>query len=256
MNKDEYLYMDTLEKTDLTTYNFINNILVKQQGEVSFASHEIKNQLSFIRSSYQLISRKHPESENFSFWPELGNSINTLIEFMERTSLYRYSSKANPANMNITSLLYSLPDLMDERFPSEIRRFCFDTDVRSITIYGDYERLVIAFTELLANACEASQYNDTIYINSRIDDQNKHVTITLTNPGTINVPSVTDPLTDTEAPLTQQLCTPFYTDKKSHAGLGLSIIYQICCTHNAEFHIGCTDQSTSAEITFPVIEIN
>lgn len=256
MNKEEYLYMNTLEKTDQTTYDFINNILTRQRSEISFASHEIKNQLSFIRSSYQLISRKHPESENFSFWPELGNSINNLIYFMDRTSLYRYSFKSNPANMNITGLLYSLPDLMDERFPSEIRRFCFDTDVRTITIHADYERLVIAFTELLANACEASQYDDTICISSHVDEESNRITITLTNPGTINIPPDTDPLIDAGVALSQQLCTPFYTDKKSHAGLGLPIVYQICCTHNADFHINCTEHSTSTEIIFPIIDIS
>lgn len=256
MNKDEYLYMATLEKTHPETYDFINTVIERHRSEISFASHEIKNQLSFIRSSYQLISRKHPEAEHFSFWPELGDSINHLIAYMDRTSLYRYSFKCNPSNINITGLLYSLPDLMDEHFPSEIRQFCFDTDIRTITICADYERLSIAFVELLANACEASQYDDAICISSHVNEAGNQITVTLTNPGELVLPTEADTMVDTTASFTEQLCTPFYTSKKAHAGLGLAIIHQICHTHHADFHISCVNHITSAEITFPIVNIS
>ena len=258
MNKEEYLYMQTLKENDPKTYDFINNLLKQQRDEVSFASHEIKNQLSFLRSSYQLISRKYPETKEFSFWSQLGASVDTLIDFMERTSLYRYSFKAAFSDISITKLLYSLPDIMDERFPNETRLFSFDIDIRDIIIEADCERLSIAFSEILANAYEASQNNDTIYISSHIDEQSQHIKIKFINPGTISIPDEASPLIDCNAPLTGQLCTPFYTDKKSHTGLGLAIVSGVCCTHNADFSINCDDNSkyTTAEITFPIKYIN
>lgn len=252
MNKEEYLYMNTLKESNPEVYNFINNLLKTQRDEISFASHEIKNQLSFIISSYQLISRKYPETADFAFWSQLGASVNTLINFMERTSLYRYSFKANPSDLNITKLLYSLPDIMDEHFPAETRHFDYDIDTRDIILDADYERLSIAFTEILTNAYEASEHEATIYIGSRVNEQTKCITVTFTNPGNITPPDETEPLIDVSDTLTRQLCTPFYTDKKAHSGLGLAIVNEVCCTHNAELRIDCKDNKTAIEMTFPI----
>ena len=97
MNKEDSFYMDTLEKTQPETFDFINHLSEQCHSELSFASHEINNQLSFIRSSYQLISKKHPETKDFPFWAELGDAVNHIISYMERTGLYRYSFKYVPA---------------------------------------------------------------------------------------------------------------------------------------------------------------
>ena len=66
MNKEDSFYMDTLEKTQPETFDFINHLSEQCHSELSFASHEINNQLSFIRSSYQLISKKAPGNQRLS----------------------------------------------------------------------------------------------------------------------------------------------------------------------------------------------
>ena len=81
MNKEDSFYMDTLEKTQPETFDFINHLSEQCHSELSFASHEINNQLSFIRSSYQLISKKHPETKDFPFWAELGDAVIRFREF-------------------------------------------------------------------------------------------------------------------------------------------------------------------------------
>ena len=81
MNKEDSFYMDTLEKTQPETFDFINHLSEQCHSELSFASHEINNQLSFIRSSYQLISKKHPETKDFPFWAELGDAVNHIRNF-------------------------------------------------------------------------------------------------------------------------------------------------------------------------------
>ena len=48
MNKEDSFYMDTLEKTQPETFDFINHLSEQCHSELSFASHEINNQLSFI----------------------------------------------------------------------------------------------------------------------------------------------------------------------------------------------------------------
>lgn len=47
----------------------------------------------------------------------------------------------------------------------------------------------------------------------------------------------TNPPIDADAPLTAQLSTPFFSTKENHAGLGLSIVAQVCHTHHAGFEL-------------------
>ncbi len=260
MNKQDSIYMDTLEKTQPETFDFINRLTEQCHSELSFASHEINNQLSFIRSSYQLISKKHPETKDFLFWNELGDAVNHVISYMERTGLYRYSFKYIPVKFNLTEFLYTLPDRFDEQFPEQPHPFQFDTDTRDIFICADSERLLSAFSELLANAAEADNTCGCIQIHSHVNVCGHTVTVSVTGKGTI--PDIvfdetqTNPLVDPDTPLSVQLCTPFYTTKKEHTGLGLSIVSQVCRTHHAEFDICSNKGLTTASITFPILALD
>ena len=257
MNKEDSFYMDTLEKTQPETFDFINHLSEQCHSELSFASHEINNQLSFIRSSYQLISKKHPETKDFPFWAELGDAVNHIISYMKRTDLYRYSFKYVPAKLNLTEFLYSLPDIFDEQFPNRANAFQFDIDTRNIFICADSKRLLSAFSELLANAAEADTSCSSIQIHSHVNACGHTVTVSVTGKGSLSEINPnemqTNPLIDADAPLTAQLSTPFFSTKENHAGLGLSIVAQVCHTHHAGFELYSRNGFTTAGITFPIL---
>jgi nitrogen-specific signal transduction histidine kinase len=250
MNQKDYNAIHALKNTDTKNYQLFLQLQEKLLNELSFASHEIKNQLSFMRCSYQFISHKYPEAVDFSYWTSLGDSIDALTRFMDRTSLYRYSTKASLKQISLNDLLCTLPDLSDDFYANEERHFLFDITTDNVIIDGDSEQLTIAFTELLTNCFEASANKDSIVIHSHIND-NSTITVTLINP--VNQEICDEP---DQCWLSEQLCAPFYTTRKNHCGLGLAIVEQICCTHHAEFSVTYKDMSFYAQITFPIMSVS
>ncbi len=249
-----YKTLSDLKNANPEAYNALLETSNDHLSSLGFASHEIKNMISFMNSSYQFISMKHPETADFKFWKEFGDNINHLIYFMDRTSVYRYCMKVNLTPTNIIDMLYSLPDEADERHPDSLRNFKFNmqTEVtRSAHTLADAEHLLIALNELIDNCYDATKDNDTITIgasvtvNSHTYESNPDVAvsqlhITISNPGRFP---------DVEY---SELCKPFYTTKAKRSGLGLSIAHTVITNHNGEMALSTDDAESTVHIYLPL----
>ena len=87
ITQEDYKCIKALRKNDPATYKMINRIMSSYAEELSIASHSIKNYISFIGSSYQLISEHHPEASSYSFWKEMNDTIQDLNHFCIVTAL-------------------------------------------------------------------------------------------------------------------------------------------------------------------------
>lgn len=66
MNKEDSFYMDTLEKTQPETFDFINHLSEQCHSELSFASHEINNQLLVYQEFLSADFQKAPRNQRLS----------------------------------------------------------------------------------------------------------------------------------------------------------------------------------------------
>lgn len=67
----------------------------------------------------------------------------------------------------------------------------------------------------------------------------------------------TNPPIDADAPLTAQLKIPFFSTKENHAGLGLSIVAQVCHTHHAGFELLQPERLYNCRHTsFPILAMD
>lgn len=253
MNHTQKTLIEDLKHTQPQTYEAIQSLLDQKQKELSFASHEIKNHLSFMNSAYQLISKKECNLTEIPYWKKLGDSIQKMIGFMERTSTYRYGSKCALQPLNITELLYTLPDVLDDIFPEQSRLFTFDVVPEPVMIAGDMEQLTTLFVEILTNCYEATSENDTIHIHSALQDDASVLAITITNSGTLTAPILSNPIMEMYDTLPEKLCAPFCTTKPEHTGLGLAICSQICTMHHAHLQLSAQATEVSVKIKIPVI---
>lgn len=226
---------------------------------LGIASHEIKNMLSVMNSSYQLISKQHPETGEFRFWNSLGDSINRLIGFMDRTSLYRYSMSCQLEPLNLTDILYALPDEADEHFPEIEKYFDYDIDREEILINADSVRLTMAFNEIIANCYEADTRSDRIRIATVCNDNSHTVTICISCDSTfpaIDCQNGSECETKTTCDSTDAaiLCKPFYTTKPDHTGIGLSIVNNVLLLLNGSICFKQNDATSSVIITLPIVK--
>lgn len=227
MDKKDYTIINNAKNTIPEFGDTFEKCKKEHYKTLSIASHELLNHISFLNSSYDLISKTYPETKNMRFWNSMGTSIYEITNMMKRLNLCRYCTFPNKENVTLNDLIYQLPDEADNAYPDSERRFRFDIPTEKININADKEQLLIAFNEIVSNCYEAGNDNDIIDISASLSDDKTHCTITFTNTGT---------LPDIKIPKEfRQICTKdfyypddinilsmaFYTTKPGHFSHGL-----------------------------------
>lgn len=259
INQTQYFKLQQIKETNPEIYSFICEIMDEHYKLLGTASHDIKNIISFINSAYQFVARQHPEAAEFDFFNDMGKSTKELIHFMCRTSYYRYTLTYEPELINLSDFLYALPEEAEEVYPDAKREFYYDLPPKDIEICADYAQFGRALDELVFNCYDATSDGDTIYVKTAFDDAHKNITITISNKGMLE-PIMFSPAADIKRkPYACNdcdiLCRPFYTTKKKpHIGLGLSMVHNVCMTHQGYLEFEQNGDMTSAHMTIPLLE--
>ena len=243
LNKKTYEILNRIKENTPDDYEIIQSSIDELLNELSFTSHEIKNHISFLYSSYQLMEYRHPEITESEFWTDMGNSFNNLINFMDRSGLYRKSLNFTLSSFCLNDLLYELPDYMDLQYNFE-NDFIFDTDINNLSVCYDKNKVKLAFTEIIANACEASKC--PIAIKSYTNNDNSLISVEVINYVLID--------NDIECNNDfDMLAKPFFTTKEqAHVGVGLSIAYTSCLAQGIGIDIFERDGNTVVKMEFKV----
>ena len=69
--------------------------------ELSKMFHEIKNPLTFINSSLQLIQEEHPEVLDFRFWSQTMEDIKNLRGLLDELSSFQKGAHLNKTLINL-----------------------------------------------------------------------------------------------------------------------------------------------------------
>ena len=69
-DKLQQIMSESPEKKDL-----LSRLLTSHQMTISTISHEIRNPLTLVYSTLQLIESQHPEVSTFRYWPDLKQDI-------------------------------------------------------------------------------------------------------------------------------------------------------------------------------------
>lgn len=255
--------------------------------ELSVMSHEIKNYAAYLKTSYQFISRKNSELKDNKFWNNMGTTIDELVEYMNRTSLYRYSFKDSEiVECSVKELIERIRKYIAGKYSNSNKQHssnepcneaCIENDLLNIRLINADENtifhisshlLTLGINELIDNAYEAcSEKQPAIQI--KISCDNNLIHLSILNPSynepdksllinnqdydssdnTLDITNITDTSDIYSYDLTK-LCTPFFTTKENHTGLGLSSIYQMCILNDAKFAMTYNSAShiTAADI--------
>lgn len=180
--------------------------------------HEIKNSITLVNGSLQLVAKKHPEVCEFDYWNEAMSEISFLKNMVIQLSSARLCSHLNLMQINLYSFMHQIENSIRVlSWDDFVCNFYLDENLPLIEI--DPQLLKQAITNIVKNAYEAMDEKGTTDIHVLYEDE--LVKITVTDQGGGLDPALAD-----------NIFQPFITTKTGGSGLGLVITKQIIESHH------------------------
>lgn len=183
------------------------------------AFHEIKNSVTIVSSSIQLLGKKHPELAADELWLDSTEALDHLKRMVQELSQVRLSSGFPLQLTNLNTLLNNVRTSIQSVMNLEGCSFQISMEDGLPLIEADSMRLTQAIMNLLKNAFESMQMKGTVLLEAY--RQNTSVRIDITDFGGGIAPEYIS-----------TLFTPFVTSKADGTGLGLCITKQIIANHH------------------------
>lgn len=227
----------------------IQKLLDSHEETLRTVSHEIRNPLTLVYSTLQLIETQHPEVTTFRHWDSLRGDIIYMKELLEELSSYNNGGSLSVKPMNfrkfmepiVLSFAASMADSSIE-FTSclapEFPPFC-----------GDPIKLREVFLNLLRNAAEATASTDNLNPENRKSNIQLHAFSRNDN----IIVAITDSGCGIPEEFLSDIFQPFVTHKQGGTGLGLAISKRIIESHSGQINVHSTEGiGTTFTVTLPI----
>ncbi|MDU6266054.1 MAG: HAMP domain-containing sensor histidine kinase [Anaerocolumna aminovalerica] len=242
--KEEELQLQELIKSNKEFAYFINKSDENGKLLISHFSHELRNPLTLIKSTVQLIESNHPEARDFKYWTQLNEDINELEVLLTDLSFYNNSEKISIEKQDLLLLLNSV---LSAFYPQAEQRgihlsLTVDDNDKPYFTQFPHDRIKIkqVFTNLIRNAFDATKAGNYIHIECKAYSPT-HIAIAVHNNGHMIPEDEISTIFD-----------PFVTYKAGGTGLGLAISSRIIKAHEGTMKVSSTEEKTSFLITLPL----
>lgn len=203
-------------------------------------SHELRNPLTSVYSTIQLIEMQHPEVKDFKYWSTLAPDLEYMNNLLTELSDFSKSEKLQLETFSLRALLEHVSLSFAATIADSEVEYTSKISPSIHQITGDKTKLQEVFLNLLKNAFDAAAPDKTIYLEATSDDDNVHILVRDTGCG----------ITPKQLPT---IFDPFVTYKKNGTGLGLAISHNIIHAHGGTIHVESTEgKETLFSITLPL----
>ncbi len=244
-DKLQQIMEESPEKREL-----LQRLLESHQMTISAISHEIRNPLTLIYSTLQLISSQHPEVSSFKYWEQLMKDVEYTNLLLEELSIYNNSGRLSPVKTDTASFFRTV----SLSFAASIA----DTDIEFISqipgdlpeINCDTVKLRQVILNLLRNAqdgvlsCESIERKIWLdaYEAPAGDPKASFICIKISDNG-CGIP----------AEQIGHIFEPFTTYKTDGTGLGLAIASRIARAHQGNLTVtSIPDRLTTFTLMLPI----
>lgn len=256
-DKLQQIMEESPQKRELLT-----KLLDSHQMTLSSISHEIRNPLTLVYSTLQLIASQHPEVTGFKHWEQLMQDVEYIKLLLEELSSYNNSDKLNITTIESDTFFKTV----SLSFASSV---C-DTEIEFISkiapklpdIPCDSVKLRQVLLNLLGNARDAVMLRDFSSLGesspedshpeismevfsspklSEKSDIDTHITVEISDNGCGILPEHLD-----------HIFEPFATYKPNGTGLGLAIANRIAIAHNGSLTVSSQPGRTVFTLSLPI----
>lgn len=202
-------------------------------------SHELRNPLTTVYSTVQLIETQHPEVKDFKYWSNLARDLEYMNQLLTELSDFSKSERLQVSTFSLRALLEQISLSFAATIADSEVEYTSKISPSINQITGDKTKLQEVFLNLLKNAYDAAAPDKTIYLEASCDENFISVRVQDTGCG-INeeqLPTIFD---------------PFVTYKKNGSGLGLAICNHIILAHGGNISVESTvNVGTTFTVSLP-----
>ena len=234
--------MNQLMEENKDAKKIITQLLENHHTAVSVIAHEIRNPLTLVSSSLQVMEAQHPEVKDFYNWKQTMEDIRFMCSLLNELSDFSSGSSLRYSVFSISRLLKNIAvsfaisldaEDSDIRFSSRI-----SPEMGDFT--GDKTKLEEVILNLLKNAKDAVKKNGSIFLSA--DRENSQIVIRCTDDG-CGIPA--DDI--------DKIFDPFFTRKDNGTGLGLPLSRKIVEAHGGTITaLSSPASETVFTVTLPV----
>lgn len=203
-------------------------------------SHELRNPLTTVYSTIQLIEMQHPEVKDFKYWSNLAHDLEYMNELLTELSDFSKSERLQISNFSLRSLLEQISLSFAATIADSGVEYTAKISPSITQITGDKTKLQEVFLNLLKNAFDAASPDKTIYLEASSDEE--FITILVRDTGC--------GITEEQLPT---IFEPFVTYKKNGSGLGLAICDKIIKAHGGTISVkSAKNVGTTFSVSLPI----
>lgn len=234
--------MNRLMEENREAKQIISQLLENHHTTVSMIAHEIRNPLTLVSSSLQIIEAQHPEVKEFYNWNQTMDDVHFMCSLLNELSTFNNSSTLHYSVFSIEKLIKNIAVSFAISLDSENSAIRFSSKIASgMGDYtGDKIKLERVLLNLLKNAREAVNSDGIISLSANRNNDN--IVIQCTDNGCGISAEIIDKIFD-----------PFVTYKENGTGLGLSSSKRIVEAHGGSiFAESSDDKGTVFTVTLPI----
>ena len=218
-------------------------------------AHEIRNPLGAIRGAVQLLGRElGPESSLQEYTRVLLSEVDRVNRIIEMLLDLAKPAPIRPVPLNLHQLLERIALLNEEtareRRVTIVRRY----DPSLPPIFGDEDRLVQVFHNLVRNAIEAMADGGLLTLATRVSLNQLFGKVDLgAGQRTMVEAQVMDEGAGIPAAQRARIFDPFFTTKERGLGLGLAICHQVLDQHHGAIQVDSVEgRGTTVTCFLPI----
>ena len=202
-------------------------------------THEIRNPLTLINSSLQLIERTHPEVKDFPFWSQTLEDVEYLNQLLDDLAAYSDERRFFMCEVDLKEVFLALEESLQPYILTNKKNFSVHLPAQLPPIFGNPIKLKQAFLNLLKNAFESTGEDGCVSLSARkYLDQ---IIIRVSDDGCGIAPEALE-----------TIFMPFTSYKTTGTGLGLAITQKIIKAHYGGIDISSSPgRGTTFTITLP-----
>ena len=234
--------MNQLMEENKDVKQIISQLLENHRTTVSTIAHEIRNPLTLVSSSLQVMEIQHPEVKQYSHWKQTMEDVEFMCNLLNELSTFNNGSTLHHSVFSIEKLLKNIAVSFAISLDSEDSSIEFSSSVPSHLgdFTGDKVKLEEVLLNLLRNAKDAVGENGAITLSAQ---RKKDMLIILCKDNGCGIP----------ADKINTIFTPFVSSKEDGTGLGLSLSKRIIEAHNGTISVdSAPTKGTTFTIKLPI----